>query len=119
MAPTAVIVRQDQFLTAQAINVLVSQAKPGTCAFCSKVSYRISVCFADENECQTAGICGGNGTCVDVEGGFQCLCAAGFAPGAMQACEDVDECRERTHHCAFRCINTHGSYRCGKLTRPI
>ncbi len=47
-----------------------------------------------------------------MEGGFECACADGFAPGPNQVCEDVDECRERSHQCAFRCHNTLGSYKC-------
>lgn len=54
----------------------------------------------------------GNGTCLNVEGGFECSCAEGFAPGPNQVCEDLDECRERIHQCAFRCHNTYGSYKC-------
>ena len=65
----------------------------------------------DDNECSISNVCG-NGTCSNVEGGFECSCGDGFAPGPMQICEDVDECRERSHQCAFRCHNTLGSYKC-------
>ena len=36
----------------------------------------------------------------------------GFAPGPLGNCEDVNECVEYGHQCAFRCHNTAGSYRC-------
>ncbi|XP_035710508.1 fibrillin-2 isoform X2 [Folsomia candida] len=74
----------------------------------------------DENECalcsgadrtNCTNVCG-NGTCFNVEGGFECDCNDGFAPGPNQVCEDIDECRERSHQCAFRCHNTVGGYRC-------
>ncbi len=67
----------------------------------------------DEDECASnPSICGHNGTCSNVEGGFECACGRGFAPGPRGTCEDVDECRERSHLCAFRCHNTPGSFRC-------
>ncbi|XP_043193529.1 fibrillin-2-like isoform X1 [Amphibalanus amphitrite] len=66
----------------------------------------------DENECLTQpGICG-NGTCSNTEGSFECACQQGFAAGPTQSCEDVDECRDMGHLCAFRCHNTLGSFRC-------
>ncbi len=46
--------------------------------------------------------CGHNGTCSNTVGGFECACADGFAPGPRGVCEDVDECREYGHQCAFR-----------------
>ena len=57
-------------------------------------------------------ICG-NGTCANREGGFECACEPGFAPGPTGTCEDVDECVESAVLCAFRCHNTPGSYRWG------
>lgn len=66
----------------------------------------------DDNECsQSANICR-NGTCANVDGGFECDCEEGFAPGPMQICEDIDECSEYGHQCAFRCHNVPGSFRC-------
>ena len=56
----------------------------------------------DENECvERPRICG-NGTCTNVDGGFDCACTEGFAPGPFGNCEDVDECTEYGHQCAFR-----------------
>ena len=38
----------------------------------------------DDNECiSVKNICG-NGTCTNVDGGFECTCNEGFAPGPMQ-----------------------------------
>ena len=56
-------------------------------------------------------ICG-NGTCSNLNGSFECNCAEGYAPGPRGNCEDVDECTEYGHQCAFRCHNTPGSFRC-------
>lgn len=67
--------------------------------------------LSDDNECAVANICR-NGTCSNVEGGFECDCDEGYAPGPMQVCEDVDECQEMGHQCAFRCHNVPGSFRC-------
>ncbi|KAG8240098.1 hypothetical protein J437_LFUL019682 [Ladona fulva] len=67
--------------------------------------------FTDENECLRGNVCG-NGTCTNVEGGFECSCDEGFAPGPMQVCEDVNECQEMGNQCAFRCHNVPGSFRC-------
>ena len=67
--------------------------------------------WLDDNECAVDNICR-NGTCTNVEGGFECECTDGFAPGPMQVCEDVDECQEMGHQCAFRCHNVPGSFRC-------
>ena len=56
----------------------------------------------DENECvERPRVCG-NGTCTNLDGGFECACADGFAPGPFGNCEDVDECTEYGHQCAFR-----------------
>ena len=37
----------------------------------------------DDNECARSNVCG-NGTCSNVEGGFECSCQDGYAPGPMQ-----------------------------------
>ncbi len=67
----------------------------------------------DKNECAlNPRVCGHNGTCANTVGGFECACASGFAPGPRGVCEDVDECREYGHQCAFRCHNAVGSFRC-------
>ncbi|XP_029674893.1 fibrillin-2-like isoform X2 [Formica exsecta] len=66
----------------------------------------------DHNECLgMQNICG-NGTCRNIDGGFECSCNDGFAPGANQVCEDVNECLEMGNQCAFRCHNAPGSFRC-------
>lgn len=33
-------------------------------------------------------------------------------PLILQSCEDVDECEELGHQCAFRCHNMAGAFRC-------
>ena len=49
------------------------------------------------------------GTCTNKDGGFECSCAAGFAPGPLGICEDINECVEDNVLCAFRCHNTPGN----------
>ena len=66
----------------------------------------------DRDEClEDASLCG-EGTCTNINGGFLCSCSPGFAPGLRGTCEDIDECSDSGHQCAFRCHNTPGSYRC-------
>ena len=48
------------------------------------------------------------GTCTNKDGGFDCSCSAGFAPGPLGICEDINECVEDNVLCAFRCHNTPG-----------
>ncbi len=45
---------------------------------------------SDINECVQANICG-NGTCVNVQGTFQCNCGPGFAPGHDGICEGLGD----------------------------
>lgn len=98
----------------------------------------ISVCAADTDECSIGNPCG-NGTCTNVVGGFECSCHEGFEPGSMMTCEgqwlakattnetkrkkkerkiipslcpDINECSQNPLLCAFRCVNTFGSYEC-------
>ena len=66
----------------------------------------------DDNECLSMSNICGNGTCSNLNGSFECNCAEGYAPGPRGNCEDVDECTEYGHQCAFRCHNTPGSFRC-------
>lgn len=66
----------------------------------------------DDNECMSQNNICGNGTCSNLIGSFECGCNEGFTPGAMQICEDVNECLESSNGCAFRCHNVPGSYRC-------
>jgi hypothetical protein len=52
--------------------------------------HHLFLSMLDENECRDSNVCG-NGTCFNVEGGFECSCTDGFAPGPNQICEDVSE----------------------------
>ena len=40
-------------------------------------------CISDDNECLIGSICG-NGTCANINGGFECSCNDGYAPGVLQ-----------------------------------
>ena len=65
----------------------------------------------DDNECLAIPNVCGNGTCSNLNGSFECACENGFAPGPLGNCEDIDECVEYGHQCAFRCHNLPGSFR--------
>ena len=65
----------------------------------------------DQDECvEEPGVCG-DGACTNTKGGFLCACSPGYTAGARGTCEDVNECLEVGHQCAFRCHNTPGSFR--------
>eukprot|EP01069_Polyplicarium_translucidae_P002816 Polyplicarium_translucidae@DN2142_c0_g1_i2.p1 len=71
----------------------------------------------DRNECATNNPCDPtNGICVDLHGGYQCLCKPGFQAGADgRSCEDIDECALALHRCPLGisvCENTSGGFRC-------
>ncbi|VDD83908.1 unnamed protein product [Mesocestoides corti] len=51
----------------------------------------------------------GQGICVE----GHCQCIKGFRGLACE--EDVDECRDGTHNCEHKCLNTHGSFECACL----
>ncbi|CAH1793177.1 unnamed protein product [Owenia fusiformis] len=58
-------------------------------------------------------ICDSKATCELGEGGYRCVCKAGFT-GSGQQCVDEDECQLRTNDCHpnARCINTNGGFQC-------
>lgn len=50
-----------------------------------KLAASLYLCLIpDDNECISVKNVCGNGTCSNVEGGFECSCNDGFAPGPMQ-----------------------------------
>lgn len=64
----------------------------------------------DVDEC-SEGACAGAAQCVNVPGGYECRCPAGYARGSHDACVDVDECADRDVCNHGTCRNTHGSFR--------
>jgi hypothetical protein len=42
----------------------------------------------DDNECLIPNICG-NGTCSNINGGFECSCNDGYTPGSLQVSSQV------------------------------
>uniref|UniRef100_A0A3P8W7C8 Fibrillin 1 n=1 Tax=Cynoglossus semilaevis TaxID=244447 RepID=A0A3P8W7C8_CYNSE len=75
-----------------------------------------------------------NGQCINALGSFQCLCLEGYenTPDGKNSttnetkrekkkkerkiipslCPDINECSQNPLLCAFRCVNTFGSYEC-------
>ncbi|MCP9266359.1 GCC2 and GCC3 family protein [Dirofilaria immitis] len=58
----------------------------------------------------------GNGTCIQLTGGYSCICYEGFrmiSTSKGYICSDIDECSTPGYSlCEFTCINTIGSYEC-------
>uniref|UniRef100_A0A8R1TU78 Uncharacterized protein n=1 Tax=Onchocerca volvulus TaxID=6282 RepID=A0A8R1TU78_ONCVO len=58
----------------------------------------------------------GNGTCIQLTGGYSCLCYEGFhmiPTSKGYTCSDIDECSIPGYSlCEFTCVNTIGSYEC-------
>ncbi|KAF5913479.1 hypothetical protein HPG69_017097 [Diceros bicornis minor] len=84
----------------------------------------------DVNEClESPGICS-NGQCINTDGSFRCECPMGYnldytgvrcvdtdECSIGNPCgNDINECAQNPLLCAFRCMNTFGSYEC---TCPI
>ncbi len=72
---------------------------------------------ADVDECAPGKVtCGGSSTCSNTDGGYDCVCDAGWSGNGKesQGCLDADECQEGTAACDpfATCVNTPGSYRC-------
>lgn len=71
---------------------------------------------SDINEClpnNGHGPC--QGTCRNLEGGYECSCAdiPGYKLAAdNHACEDIDECALNNANCSHLCLNTPGSAFC-------
>uniref|UniRef100_A0ACB8G537 Uncharacterized protein n=1 Tax=Sphaerodactylus townsendi TaxID=933632 RepID=A0ACB8G537_9SAUR len=66
----------------------------------------ISVCSSSPNIC-------GPGTCVNLPGGYTCLCYPGFHQHHSHTyCIDVDECEKNPCSGNGHCVNNQGSYSC-------
>lgn len=68
----------------------------------------------DINECYDQnGICQ-NGQCVNLDGGFQCLCRNGYSLNDLRDnCVDVDECQRQPNICNNgTCVNFEGFFKC-------
>ena len=60
-------------------------------------------------------VCNGIGTCLNLEGGFDCECPDGYVSDPERGgCVDVNECKVEKHVCGKGavCINSEGSYEC-------
>ncbi|KAK2152642.1 hypothetical protein LSH36_324g03052 [Paralvinella palmiformis] len=51
--------------------------------------------------------------CINTEGSYNCECRSGYRMFNDTACEDIDECTDRTDDCKHTCTNKDGSYDCG------
>jgi hypothetical protein len=68
----------------------------------------------DNNECTDGTVHGCSHQCVNTDGGFLCACnSTGYrllADG--KACEDINECSEKTDNCQQQCVNNDGGFEC-------
>ncbi|MGH0175505.1 UNVERIFIED_CONTAM: hypothetical protein FKN15_070564 [Acipenser sinensis] len=68
----------------------------------------------------TPPVCGYNGTCVYISGGFRCDCHPGYSNSgnSMGQCADNDECNQDPLICGSnaQCTNTAGNYSCSCVT---
>ena len=75
----------------------------------------------DLDECQTSTSCvRAYEVCVNEPGTYECVCQAGFTREEnSQECQDVDECSDGSHDCPehelMQCVNSLGSFDCGKF----
>ncbi|OWF45684.1 Fibropellin-1 [Mizuhopecten yessoensis] len=66
-------------------------------------------CTQDINEC--SGVpCQNNGTCVNSEGGFHCICSEGYT--GIDCSSDIDECMDSPCKHNGTCTNTRGGFEC-------
>jgi hypothetical protein len=73
-----------------------------------------AVCDTNIDECATQpDLCEVNATCSDTEGGFECVCNAGFEDDGVE-CADIDECALLTDNCSDNalCTNASSSFSC-------
>ncbi|XP_021896378.1 putative wall-associated receptor kinase-like 16 [Carica papaya] len=60
--------------------------------------------------------CEGNSTCYDSDNGsgYRCRCLSGYDgnPYLPDGCQDIDECKDRSHNCTHICTNKVGGYNC-------
>ena len=67
--------------------------------------------IADNNECETDGICDENAECLDTPGSYICTCNSGYS-GNGDTCHDIDECLNDPCDQNATCTNNNGSFSC-------
>jgi hypothetical protein len=53
----------------------------------------LALFFSDVDECRK-GPCGRDAVCKNTPGSYSCLCKAGYTGNGMNACTDIDECKD-------------------------
>ena len=67
--------------------------------------------IADNNECETDGICDENAVCLDIPGSYICTCNSGYS-GNGDTCHDIDECLNDPCDQNATCTNNNGNFSC-------
>ena len=92
-----------------------SSTATSTVCHCEGSGYTGDRCSDDIDEC-IAGThsCRNDATCSNTDGGYDCVCNAGYTGDGITSCDDVDECAAGTHNChaGASCSNTVGSFTC-------
>ncbi|XP_053132852.1 latent-transforming growth factor beta-binding protein 2 isoform X3 [Hemicordylus capensis] len=73
----------------------------------------IATVFTEMNACSSSPSICGPGACVNLPGGYACLCYPGYQQHpSLTYCIDVDECERNPCAEKGHCINSEGSYSC-------
>ena len=91
-----------------------SVCEAGQCVNTCDTGWSGADCSVDIDECLAdAGPCDVNASCANSEGGYTCVCNAGYA-GDGSTCADIDECGAAVSPCDVNatCTNNMGAFEC-------
>ncbi|KAK7093001.1 hypothetical protein V1264_008666 [Littorina saxatilis] len=99
--------------TCEKLNAQSCNKQNGTCTCTS--GWEGVDCDTDINECNSTShhnCSGGHETCRNNDGGFTCVCEAGYEYKANGTCGDRDECLDKSDNCPEECANNDGGFTC-------